>query len=177
MVFFPWNRHFTFCLLGNVVRTLRCHELPLLWPEDRRTPPTASSRSCRRKQTEGNFTQLWKSRPSEMLSSTDREFFGPTRRSIQTRERRAGEDGSNLSDAGADCRDRTLVWWADWNFYWMSDGANKSMWTEYKTNRLQERKCQSMSTDWALCSHANPQSLCNQAHCEWEKTLKYFIQH
>lgn len=151
MFFLSWKRHFTFCLLGNVARTLRCRELPLLWPEDRRRPPTASSRSCRRKQTEGKFTQLWKSQHS-----------------IQTQERRAGEDGSKLSDAGADCRDRTLMWWADRNFYWMSDGPNKSMWTEYKTDYKKRGPC---------AKNTNLKSLCNQAHCEWEKNLKHFIQH
>lgn len=42
----PKKNEITFYRGGNVAHTLRCRELPQLWPEDRRIPPTALSRSC-----------------------------------------------------------------------------------------------------------------------------------
>lgn len=91
---------------------------------------------------------------------------------LDREEERAEEsDDNNLSGAGADCRDRMLMEWEDQDFCWMSDGTNKSMWTEYKKKRLQEKL--SVSTDWAH-TQCKQESLCNQTHC-WQKNVKHSV--
>lgn len=96
-----------------------------------------------RKKPREKFTQLWNSLLSHVIGHWKKKNQANSAFNLDREEERAEEsEDSNLSDAGADCRDRMLMEWSDQDFCWMSDGTNKCMWTEYKKKRLQERNCQ-----------------------------------